>query len=68
MLTITREGNIITVVETIHGFVTTRRTTVRYDMDDWTSQIDNEAWQPMSEADRHWVVKHYLPKTESPSN
>ena len=62
MLTITREGSIITVVETIHGWTTTQRMTVRFDMNSWTQQTNNDPWRPMDAADRHWVIKHYLPK------
>lgn len=64
MLTITREGNIITVVETLYSFTRTTRKTVRYNMDNWTRQVNDNPWQPMNDADRHWVIKHYLPKVK----
>lgn len=60
MLTITRDGDIVTVVEEILSFRETKRTVVRYNIQTWQSQINDEPWREMDEAARHWVVKHYL--------
>lgn len=66
MLTITRDGDIVTVVETIQSFTETKRTTVRYNTQTWQSQINDEPWRDMDASARHWVVKHYLKEKKPP--
>ena len=61
MLTITREGNIITVASDKANWPKT----VCYNMEDWTVRLDQGPWLPMDDADRHWVVKHYLHKAKT---
>jgi len=62
MLTITRVGNVITVVETTMSFLKTWTKTVVYNLDTKRSKTNNDPWQDMSHESVAWVNKHYVPK------
>lgn len=59
MLTIIRNGDIVTVTETDPG-----GTTIRYNTSNWTMQINGDEWKEVEEDHRVWVEKHYLPKAK----
>lgn len=58
-------GNILTVRQEIYSFTDTKVTFVRYNLDLWISQVDNDPWQECTTQDIEWVKTHYLPKVEA---
>lgn len=63
-LKITKEGNIIKVVETLCSWHHTNVTTILYDMENKKKKGGNDPWYPMTQSDIDWVTKYYLPKVE----
>ena len=61
MLTITKQGNIIKVLEQLVDFNTR---IIQYDMQDKKKKVDDDPWYPMTQSDIDWVTKYYLPKVE----
>ena len=64
MLKITKEENIIKVVEISPSFIYTDTTTVLYDMENKKKKVADDPWYPMTQSDIDWVTKYYLPKVE----
>lgn len=61
MLTITKQGNIIKVLEQLVDFNTR---IIQYDMQNKKKKVDDDPWYPMTQSDIDWVIKYYLPKVE----
>lgn len=64
MLKITKEENIIKVVETLCSWHHTDVRTILYDMANKKKKVDDDPWYPMTQRDIDWVTKYYLPKVE----
>lgn len=64
MLKITKEGNIIKVVETLPSWTRTDVRTILYDMENKKKKVADDPWYPMTQSDIDWVTKYYLPKVE----
>ena len=64
MLNITREGNIIKVIETTYSFTDAQTTTILYDLNNYRSKVNNDPWRDMSQSSIDWVLKYYLPKAK----
>lgn len=64
-LFISKLGNILTVREDILSFTTTKTTFVRYDLDRWILQVNNDPWRECTPQDIEWAKTHYLPKVEA---
>ena len=62
MLEITKENNIIKVVEKIPTWTTTEIRVILYDMENKQKKVCNDPWYKMTESDIEWVEKYYLPK------
>ena len=62
MLKITKEENIIKVVEILPSFTDTSVKTVLYDMENKKKKVADDPWYPMTQSDIDWVIKYYLPK------
>lgn len=58
-------GNILTVRQEIYSFHNTKTTFVRYDLEKWISQVNNDPWREMTPQDIEWVKTHYLPKVQA---
>ena len=57
------EGDILEVIETVTTFHHTKKFSWFYRVSDWTyREQDQTEFQPMSEGQRAWVEKYYLPK------
>lgn len=65
MLQISKEDNIIKVIETIPTWTMTDVNVVFYDMKNKRKKVNNDPWYPMSKSCIEWVEKYYLPKVES---
>lgn len=65
MLQISKEDNIIKVMETIPTWTMTDVNVVFYDMKNKRKKVNNDPWYPMSKSCIEWVEKYYLPKVES---
>lgn len=63
-LKITKEGNLIKVVETIHSWRETQTNVVLYNLSEKTSKINNSPWYKMTDTAIEWVMEYYLPKVE----
>lgn len=63
-LKITKEGNLIKVVETVHFCNETQRNVILYNLSERTSKVNNGPWYEMSDTAVQWVMKYYLPKVE----
>lgn len=59
MLKITKEENIIKVVERLVDF---NVRIIQYDMENKKKKVDDDPWYPMTQSDIDWVTKYYLPK------
>lgn len=59
MLKITKEENIIKVVEQLVDF---NVRIIQYDMENKKKKVDDDPWYPMTQNDIDWVTKYYLPK------
>lgn len=59
MLKITKEENIIKVVERLVDF---NIRIIQYDMENKKKKVDDDPWYPMTQSDIDWVTKYYLPK------
>ena len=64
MLQISKEDNIIKVMETIPTWTMTDVNVVFYDMENKRKKVNNDPWYPMSKSCIDWVEKYYLPKVE----
>ena len=64
MLQISKEDNIIKVMETIPTWTMTDVNVVFYDMENKRKKVNNDPWYPMSKSCIEWVEKYYLPKVE----
>ena len=64
MLKITKEENIIKVVETLCSWHHADVRTILYDMENKKKKADDDPWYPMTQRDIDWVTKYYLPKVE----
>lgn len=65
MLQISKEDNIIKVMETTPTWTMTDVNVVFYDMENKRKKVNNDPWYPMSKSCIEWVEKYYLPKVES---
>lgn len=63
-LKITKEGNLIKVVETINSWHNTKKNVVLYNLSEKTSKVNNDPWYKMTDTAVQWVEKYYLPKVE----
>ena len=63
-LKVTKEGNLIKVVETTHCWNETKTNIVLYNLSEKTSKINNDPWYEMTDSAIQWVMKYYLPKVE----
>jgi hypothetical protein len=63
-LKITKEGNLIKVVETTHSWHETKTNVVLYNLSEKRSKINNDPWYEMTDTAIEWVMKYYLPKVE----
>lgn len=59
MLKITKEENIIKVVERLVDF---NVRIIQYDMENKKKKVADDPWYPMTQSDIDWVIKYYLPK------
>lgn len=64
MLQVSKEDNIIKVMETIPTWTMTDVNVVFYDMENKRKKVNNDPWYPMSKSCIEWVEKYYLPKVE----
>lgn len=64
MLQVSKEDNIIKVIETIPTWTMTDVNVVFYDMENKRKKVNNDPWYPMSKSCIEWVEKYYLPKVE----
>lgn len=64
MLQISKEDNIIKVIETTPTWTMTDVNVVFYDMENKRKKVNNDPWYPMSKSCIEWVEKYYLPKVE----
>lgn len=64
MLQISKEDNIIKVIETRPTWTMTDVNVVFYDMENKRKKVNNDPWYPMSKSCIEWVEKYYLPKVE----
>jgi len=64
MLQISKEDNIIKVIETRPTWTMTDVNVVFYDMENKRKKVNNDPWYPMSKSCIKWVEKYYLPKVE----
>lgn len=64
MLKITKEGNYIKVIETLHGWYNTNVNTILYDLQNKKSKVNDNPWYDMTPSAIDWVQKYYLPKLE----
>ena len=63
-LKITKEGNLIKIVETIRSCHETKTNVVLYNLSEKTSKINNNPWREMTDTAVKWVMEYYLPKVE----
>lgn len=63
-LKITKEGNLIKIVETIRSRHETKTNVVLYNLSEKTSKINNNPWHEITDTTVQWIMEYYLPKVE----